>query len=343
MTPWKRLKYCKSQLWRTVLHRGAKRTLEISHTVQLDESYESLSPHRLLVVWPNCFRFCCTFRPCNGQGPTWCIDMEAWNAVSVNRISEGWTGGTHGDQERKLLGRCGRNWSWITLISDDFRGYLKKYSRPYPPRKFNSSIAPEKLPFARKGSSSNHHFSGSMLNFGCIKMRKSHPSKGGLMTLFFLFRLVSKAGRCKATAEITLLGVRHGSSFFVEAQINVQRNTEIHQTYNKWMLDSFHSICLIWSNYEVTWRDMQCRWLPVRISLAKSLLCSYKFTIQFTTQPTESWKKGIALPVPRRNMRMKPRRILRGVTWRISRWFVCCKKSTEHASGVSFWIVIVGE
>ena len=53
------------------------------------------------------------------------------------------------------------------------------------------------------------------------------------MTLFFLFRLVSKAGRCKATAEITLLGVRHGSSFFVEAQINVQRNTEIHQTYNK--------------------------------------------------------------------------------------------------------------
>ena len=40
------------------------------------------------------------------------------------------------------------------------------------------------------------------------------------MTLFFLFRFVSKAGRCKATAEITLLGVRHGSSLFVEAQIN---------------------------------------------------------------------------------------------------------------------------
>ena len=55
------------------------------------------------------------------------------------------------------------------------------------------------------------------------------------MTLFFLFRLVSKAGRCKATAEITLLGVRHGSSFFCGStdQQKVQRNTEIHQTYNK--------------------------------------------------------------------------------------------------------------
>ncbi len=39
------------------------------------------------------------------------------------------------------------------------------------PPKFNSEFTPEKLPKSnRKGSSSNHYFSGSMLNFGGVSI-----------------------------------------------------------------------------------------------------------------------------------------------------------------------------
>ncbi len=54
-----------------------------------------------------------------------------------------------------------------------------------------------------------------------------------------MFFLSCKAGRCKATAEITLLGVRHGSIFFVTDQINkIYKETQkyIRHTKNGWIL-----------------------------------------------------------------------------------------------------------
>ena len=65
-------------------------------------------------------------------------------------------------------------------------------------------------------------------------MRKSHPSKGVLMTLLFLFRLVR---RDAAKLQQRLLCWESGMDrvFFCGStdQQKVQRNTEIHQTYNK--------------------------------------------------------------------------------------------------------------